>query len=365
MDTLDRFIEMLKRSVYKLPEGVQHEFSAMLTTTNVEIMAGTLVVWAGSHAFGIGFIADILMGAAGIILMGWQVWQAASDLKVCITKTVSARSSADLDIAATHFARFVTTVGVTLVLAILVKRVGNVTKGARTAAATKASEFLGGMTKKHFAAFSEAAKETEMIIGVRNTNPLSTRWIERGFPPKPMSIKIKTSKTTGIVTAVGEAEVQEARKAGYFIVDAKGVLRNSFGNEIKLPTRPDWPLEPGQVVHPQQLKPVVGDYDLLGVIDPRAPGRNIALAASDGKVLDDWSNPLIKKAAAAVNRRLDQARVMHGAHDMYRKGMPDFSDLKDGATIFYPDGTTKSLSTVDEIRAFYEAMKRQTITGSY
>ena len=40
---------------------------------------------------------------------------------------------------------------------------------------------------------------------------------------------------------------------------------------MKFDVDPEWPLEPGQVIHPSQKKPLVGDYDLLGVIDPDAP----------------------------------------------------------------------------------------------
>lgn len=224
---------------------------------------------------------------------------------------------------------------------------------------------LGGMTNKHFNAFIEAAKETRLIVAVRNTNRLSTPLIERGFPPKPMQIKIKTSKTTGIVTAANPKDVDEAFAGGFHVVDAHGVIRNAAGEAIKLPVSADWPLESGQVIHPTQLKPLVGDYDLLSVIDPNAPGRNLVLAASDGQILDNWSNPLIKRVAEAVNQRLDQARVMHGAHDGFRKGSPDFSDLNDGATVFFPDGTTSNLASPSEIRAFFRAMNRKTVSDEH
>ena len=74
-------------------------------------------------------------------------------------------------------------------------------------------------------------------------------------------------------------------------VEGKLVARNGKGETLDLGTNPGWVMEKGQVIHPTQRKPLVGDYDLLGVIDPKAPGRNIAVAAEDGQVLKDWTNP--------------------------------------------------------------------------
>ncbi|QDV32711.1 anthrax toxin-like adenylyl cyclase domain-containing protein [Tautonia plasticadhaerens] len=358
----DRFQEVLTRTVPLLPEGIRGEFAAMITPASLAIMAGVLAVWAGSHYFGVGFVVDAILLIAGGIFLGVQVWSAASDLVGAIELTASATSEADLDQAARLLARFIAVVGVAVFAALVLRGAKKGMPRARAAAAS-AAKHLGGMTASHSRVFQRVAQETGRIIAVRNTNPLSTRWIERGFPPKPMQIKIKTSKKTGVVTAQGD-EIAEARKAGYFVVDADGVPRNANGTRMDFNTPPDWPLEPGQVIHPMQKKPLVGDYDLLGVIDPQAPGRNLVVAASEGQILDDWSSPAVRDVANRVNAMLDQPRVMHGAHDGYRGARPDFSDAG-GSTVFLPDGSIRNLDTAEDVADFYKELGRQPITGRY
>ena len=136
---------------------------------------------------------------------------------------------------------------------------------------------------------------------MRLTNPKSTPWIERGYPPKPITIKAHTSKITGIVTAADAGEISAARRAGFFVIDADLVLRDANGLPMRFPKRPEWPLEPNQVIHPTQRLPLVGDYDLLGVIDPAAPGRNLTLAASQGNWLLDWNNPRTRAISEQLN----------------------------------------------------------------
>jgi hypothetical protein len=360
----DRFIEVLQRTLPLLPAEVREEFAQLLSPTNLLIIVGTLVVWAGSHYFGVGFVMDAILLAAGAIFLGLQVLTAASDFVLAIKLTAEARSEADLDQASRHLANFVAVVGVAVFTALVFRGARKVAPRARAAIAGAAAGRYGGMTPTHFRVFQDVARTMKRIIVVRNTNPKSTQWIERGFPPKPMEIKIKTSQNTGIVTALKAEEIRYARSKGYYVVDADGVPRNALGQEMRFTSKPEWPMEPGQIVHPQQQKPLVGDYDLLGVINPEAPGRNIALAASEGKVLDDWTNPEVRRIAEALNNRMDQPRVMHGAHDMYSKGKPDLSDVG-GSTVFLPDGTTRSLNTADDVAAFYQELGRQTITGKY
>ncbi len=59
-------------------------------------------------------------------------------------------------------------------------------------------------------------------------------------------------------------------------------------------------------------KPIVGDYDLLGVAPAKSPGSNVS-SVPDDVVNGDWNGPWVKKYAKAVNSRLDEPRVLHGA----------------------------------------------------
>lgn len=224
-----------------------------------------------------------------------------------------------------------------------------------------------GMPQAHFDAFRQAAGDENVIAIVRNTNPKSMPLIERGCPGKPMTIKAHTSPRTGIVVAETKDEVSAAWEAGYYVVDKDGVARRTVPGklrdgkpvveELELPGT-FWQLEPGQVIDPALKKPLVGDYDLMGVVDPRAMGRNIALVAKNGEPVADISSPIVSRFRGRVNGKLDQPRVLHGAQDQ-------FADFRGGVTVFYPDGRTLLLPDEQAVRQFYGSIRRETIKGSY
>jgi Anthrax toxin LF subunit len=231
-----------------------------------------------------------------------------------------------------------------------------------------------GMPKPHFDAFRQAARETDSIAVVRNTNTVSTKWIERGFPGKPFNIKIKTSKTTGIVTASTAEEAGKARLEGMFVVEDGGVARRTIFSggrrtveEMKL-DRADWPVEKGQVIDPVTKKPFVGDYDLMGVAPAKSMGRNIHVVpnqdlAQMGKA--NFSGPDVEKFQKAVNGKLDRPRVLHGAQDQYGGSALQTGFEKSGdVTVFYPDGTVRALKEA-EVQGFYNQIGRQTARGKY
>jgi hypothetical protein len=91
------------------------------------------------------------------------------------------------------------------------------------------------MPSQHFEQFQFVADHSQLIIIVRNTNPKSKFWIERGYPPKPKEIKCHTSKRTGKVTAVSSEEVSACRAANFYVIDADGVARR--GPNDALPSR--------------------------------------------------------------------------------------------------------------------------------
>ena len=220
-----------------------------------------------------------------------------------------------------------------------------------------------GITFPHYGIFEQAANALQRVIIVRNTNTLSTRpWIERGYPPKPRSIKIHTSHTTGKVTCVNPDEFTKARAAGFYVIDSDGFARNAAG--AALPQRfnlasEEEQNEVGQVIHPVQQRALVGDYDLLTVIDPLAPGRNIVLATANGEAVEDRLGPDVERVMDVINPRLDQPRIMHGAHDQW-------DDLPEGgSTVFYPDRSSEMIWNREEMTNFYALIGRQTIKGSY
>jgi len=219
-----------------------------------------------------------------------------------------------------------------------------------------------GIAPKHFEAFKQAAQETQLIGVVRNGKPSAVPLIEAGCPGKPKIFEpFNTNPENGILTATTEADKQLVLKSQYILINENGAavrrLPNGTLETVKL-EQPFWKVEPGQVIDPKSLKPVVGDYDLMGVISPENPGQNITLHSVDGKPVANRTSPQVDKFSASVNEKFDQPRVLHGAQDQYK-------GFRKGATVFHPGGKVEFLPTEADVQAFYKRMGRETIQGSY
>lgn len=117
----DKFTEVLRRTLYKLPGSMRHEFAALLSPTSLAIMVGTLVAWAASHAFGVGEVVDLLLLAGGIFFLGMTIFDVADELGDFLVVTSTAEDENDLDEAATHLARVIAIIGVAAFVALLTK----------------------------------------------------------------------------------------------------------------------------------------------------------------------------------------------------------------------------------------------------
>jgi hypothetical protein len=228
-----------------------------------------------------------------------------------------------------------------------------------------------GMLEKHFHAAQEAvdamAKEgKEVYVLFRPTNVKSVKWIEKGFPPKGLNLKVKTSKTTGIVTAA-QKQYDEVWKEGFYVINDIGgdhaIAAKMVGGKIEKfkIAKSDWPFEIGQVIDPKSKKPFVGDYDLLGVIDAKATGRNLTDVS---KGVKDFSDPLVTNFRKRFNGKLDQPRSLHGPqekllHDEYG-GL-----LDEGAVLFRPGQQAAFLPDGAAVNQFYSEIGRPTIMGSH
>jgi hypothetical protein len=218
-----------------------------------------------------------------------------------------------------------------------------------------------GITTAHFMVFRGVAQRLSRIIVVRDTNPKSTAWIDKGYPPKPKVLEaLHTSEATGKVTAKDEGERSLARAAGFYVLDDAGTARRNQGETLpkSFPLNTPDQNAPGQVIDPQTQLAFVGDYDLMGVIDPKASGRVLTLVASNGMPVENRTNPDVDRVINELNAMMGQKRVMHGPQDLYRS-------FRGSCTAFLADGNVKSLPTEQAVRDFYQSVNRQTITGSY
>lgn len=117
----EKIAEALRRSLPMMPAETRHQVEALLSPESLAIVAATLIVWAGSHLVGIGEIVDIVLLVAGFAVLGLSVFSGAQELYLFATTSIDARSGADLDRAARHFALAVNILGVSVVSAVLLR----------------------------------------------------------------------------------------------------------------------------------------------------------------------------------------------------------------------------------------------------
>lgn len=121
MSVQDRAAEAMRRSMPLLPADAAAVIQAMLTPESLAIIATTLVVWAGSHFFGIGEIVDVILLVVGVIALGASVFSGAQELYKFAELVVNPHQESDADAAAAHFARAVSLLGISAIQAILLR----------------------------------------------------------------------------------------------------------------------------------------------------------------------------------------------------------------------------------------------------
>jgi hypothetical protein len=120
-DNSSRIMEALRLTTPKLPKEMQHQFADMLSPLNIGITVGVLAAWAGSHAFGVGEVVDVLLFIVGLGLIGTAVFQCAKDLVRFVELVRTARHRSDLNEASVYLARVISVLGVTVFMAFLTK----------------------------------------------------------------------------------------------------------------------------------------------------------------------------------------------------------------------------------------------------
>ncbi len=124
MSSTDKIGEAMSRSLPHLPAEARAIVEAMLKPETLAIIAGTLVVWAGSHFFGVGEVVDIILLGVGVVVLGFAVFEGAAELYDFATVAINAKSERDLEQAGKHFARAVTLLGISTIQAILLRGQG-------------------------------------------------------------------------------------------------------------------------------------------------------------------------------------------------------------------------------------------------
>lgn len=131
MSDADKIGEALSRSLPLLGPEAQEQVKQLLSPTTLAIVAGVLVAWIVSHAFGIGEIVDIILIAAGVLAIGLAVFDGIGHLYDFAMLALNAKKDADFDRSAQHFAKAVSILGIQAVLAVLFRGAPKTYKGGK------------------------------------------------------------------------------------------------------------------------------------------------------------------------------------------------------------------------------------------
>ena len=117
----DRLGIVFERTLPKLGPEARAQLQAIIEPQSLAIIAGVLVAWVVSHAFGVGEIIDIVLLVAGVLAIGLAVFTGVDELYEFASGTYLAKTDGDLDQAADHLAQAIAILGIQAVLAILFK----------------------------------------------------------------------------------------------------------------------------------------------------------------------------------------------------------------------------------------------------
>jgi hypothetical protein len=226
-----------------------------------------------------------------------------------------------------------------------------------------------GIPEEHLPLLIAAAKETDSIAIFRANKKAAIGLIRDGSPGKPMFFKFKTDAKTGVLTAQNADDIALVKQHGYFIVEEGGIARRYQGGKVVeefTPTKTaNWTIERNQVIDPVSKKPVVGDYDLLGVAPMKSKGSSVA-GVPDDVQYGDWTGPHVEAYRKAANQQLGHPpRVLHGAQDQYG-GDPNYIGLTDDTSYaIFPDGRIHIMEGKAAQQEFYDYLGRKPQGQSY
>jgi hypothetical protein len=119
MSSQEKIAECLRRSLPLMPSEARRQVEAMVSPESLAIVSGTILVWGGSHIFGIGEVVDLILLAVGFALLGGSIFAGARELYDFCVGAVNAHEEPDLDAAARHFSIAIGILGISTISAVL------------------------------------------------------------------------------------------------------------------------------------------------------------------------------------------------------------------------------------------------------
>ena len=112
MSKAEKVGEAMRRSLPYLPLEARNVVEGMIRPETIGIITATLVLWAGSHFFGVGEIVDLVLLGVGVVALGFAVFEGAGELLEFARTAPNAYSDIELDEDGRHLARAVTLLGI-------------------------------------------------------------------------------------------------------------------------------------------------------------------------------------------------------------------------------------------------------------
>ena len=97
MSATDKVGKSMRRSLPLVPRDAARLVEQMLQPRSLAIITGTLVVWAGSHFFGVGEVVDIVLLIVGVFALGFSAFSGSRELYEFATTAIGAKTDAELD----------------------------------------------------------------------------------------------------------------------------------------------------------------------------------------------------------------------------------------------------------------------------
>jgi restriction endonuclease fold toxin 2 of polymorphic toxin system len=130
MEKQEKLCRAFVRAMGRMPGEAMNEVQAMLSPESVALLGTMTTVWLGSQGIPVlGQAVDVALLSLGVMMAAAQTATVKESLWHYVNSANQARDEAGLDTAATHLARAMATVGVSVVTFILMKKVsGHVQK---------------------------------------------------------------------------------------------------------------------------------------------------------------------------------------------------------------------------------------------
>jgi hypothetical protein len=126
---MDRIGSAIRRALPHRSGEAAAKLAELASPLSLGILAGTLVVWAYSHAIGVGEAIDLLIGITGFLFVGWEAWSALKHLVSFARLSVGAKTESDLDTAGDHLAKAVTIIGIDVTIVLITHKTAKAWNG--------------------------------------------------------------------------------------------------------------------------------------------------------------------------------------------------------------------------------------------